>query len=34
MIIVMKSKADQQELDNVIKWMESAGYKAHVSKGV
>jgi len=34
MIIVMKSKADQQELDNVIKWMESAGYNAHVSKGV
>lgn len=34
MIIVMKSKADQQELDNVIKWIESAGYKAHVSKGV
>jgi 3-deoxy-7-phosphoheptulonate synthase len=34
MIIVMKSKADPQELDNVIKWIESAGYKAHVSKGV
>jgi 3-deoxy-7-phosphoheptulonate synthase len=34
MIIVMKSKADQQELDNVIKWIESVGYKAHVSKGV
>jgi 3-deoxy-7-phosphoheptulonate synthase len=34
MIIVMKSKADPQELDNVIKWMGSAGYKAHVSKGI
>ena len=34
MIIVMKSKADEQELDNVIKWIESVGYKAHVSKGV
>ncbi len=34
MIIVMKTKADEQELDNVIKWIESAGYKAHVSKGV
>lgn len=34
MIIVMKSKADQQELDNVINWIESVGYEAHVSKGV
>ena len=34
MIIVMKKKADEQELENVIKWIESAGYKAHVSKGV
>ena len=34
MIIVMKRKADQQELDNVIKWIESVGYKAHVSRGV
>lgn len=34
MIIVMKRKADQQKLDNVIKWIESAGYEAHVSKGV
>jgi 3-deoxy-7-phosphoheptulonate synthase len=34
MIIVMKSKADQQELDNVIKWIESVGYQAHVSRGV
>ena len=34
MIIVMKKKADEQALDNVIKWIESAGYRAHVSKGV
>ncbi len=34
MIVVMKKKADEQELENVIKWIESAGYKAHVSKGV
>jgi 3-deoxy-7-phosphoheptulonate synthase len=34
MIIVMKKRADQQELENVINWIESVGYKAHVSKGV
>ena len=34
MIIVMKSKADQHEIDNVINWIESVGYEAHVSKGV
>ena len=34
MIIVMKKKADQQELENVIEWIESAGYRAHVSRGV
>jgi 3-deoxy-7-phosphoheptulonate synthase len=34
MIIVMKRKADEQELDNVIKWIESVGYKVHLSKGV
>lgn len=34
MIIVMKKKANEQELENVIKWIESVGYKAHVSKGV
>jgi 3-deoxy-7-phosphoheptulonate synthase len=33
MIIVMKKKADERELENVIKWIESVGYKAHVSKG-
>jgi 3-deoxy-7-phosphoheptulonate synthase len=34
MIIVMKRKAEEQELDNVLKWMEEVGYKAHISKGV
>jgi len=34
MIIVMKRKAEEQELDNVIKWIESVGYKVHLSKGV
>ena len=34
MIIVMKKKADEKELENIIKWMEGVGYKAHVSKGV
>lgn len=34
MIIVMKRKADQMDIDNMIKWIESVGYKAHVSKGV
>jgi 3-deoxy-7-phosphoheptulonate synthase len=34
MIIVMKRKADEKELDNVIKWIESVGYKVHLSKGV
>ncbi len=34
MIIVMKSKADDRELDNVIRWIESVGYKVHLSRGV
>lgn len=34
MIIVMKRKADEEKVDNVITWVESLGYKAHVSKGV
>lgn len=34
MIIVMKKNADQQELEKVINWIESVGYKAHVSTGV
>lgn len=34
MIIVMKRNAHEKELENVIQWMEAAGYKAHISKGV
>ncbi len=34
MIIVMKKKARQEQIDNVIQWIESIGYKAHLSKGV
>jgi len=34
MIIVMKRKADEKQLNDVITWIESVGYKAHVSKGV
>ena len=34
MIIVMKKKADENQLNDVIRWIESVGYKAHVSKGV
>ena len=34
MIIVMKKKASEEKVDNVITWVESLGYKAHVSKGV
>jgi 3-deoxy-7-phosphoheptulonate synthase len=34
MIIVMKKKASEEKVDNLITWVESLGYKAHVSKGV
>jgi 3-deoxy-7-phosphoheptulonate synthase len=34
MIIVMKRGADETKLENVIEWIESVGYKPHVSKGV
>jgi 3-deoxy-7-phosphoheptulonate synthase len=34
MIIVMKSKAENRELDNVLEWIKSAGYEPHVSQGV
>jgi 3-deoxy-7-phosphoheptulonate synthase len=34
MIIVMKKKADEQALEKVLEWIEAAGYKAHVSRGV
>jgi 3-deoxy-7-phosphoheptulonate synthase len=34
MIIVMKSKAEKREVDNVLAWIKSAGYEPHVSQGV
>lgn len=34
MIIVMKKKAGREQVDDVIQWIESVGYKAHVSEGV
>ncbi|NVM23157.1 MAG: 3-deoxy-7-phosphoheptulonate synthase [Desulfobacterales bacterium] len=34
MIIVMKKNAEQGQLDDVVAWIESSGYKANVSKGV
>ena len=34
MIIVMKKNAEEKQLDEVIQWIESVGYRAHVSKGV
>lgn len=34
MIIVMKKNATEAEIENVIGWVESIGYKAHPSRGV
>ncbi|MGD0625730.1 MAG: 3-deoxy-7-phosphoheptulonate synthase [Thermodesulfobacteriota bacterium] len=34
MIIVMKKNAPETQIDNVIKWIESVGYRAHPSRGV
>jgi 3-deoxy-7-phosphoheptulonate synthase len=34
MIIVMKKHAEQGKIDAVIQWIESVGYRAHVSEGV
>ncbi|KAF0155378.1 MAG: 3-deoxy-7-phosphoheptulonate synthase [Syntrophaceae bacterium] len=34
MIIVMKSHATEKQIENVIQWIESVGYKAHPSIGV
>ena len=34
MIIVMKSQATEKQIENVIQWIESVGYKAHPSSGV
>jgi 3-deoxy-7-phosphoheptulonate synthase len=34
MIIVMKKNAPETQIDQVIKWIESVGYRAHPSRGV
>lgn len=34
MIIVMKSSATEKQIENVLQWVESVGYKAHPSSGV
>jgi len=34
MIIVMKDQATEKQIDEVIGWIESVGYKAHPSRGV
>lgn len=34
MIIVMKKNATEPEIQNVISWIESVGYKAHPSRGI
>ena len=34
MIIVMKNKATEKQIEDVIRWIESVGYRAHPSIGV
>jgi 3-deoxy-7-phosphoheptulonate synthase len=34
MVIVMKKKATDEEIDQVIQWIESVGYQTHPSRGV
>ena len=34
MIIVMKNHATEKQINDVVKWIESVGYKAHPSVGV
>lgn len=34
MIVVMKSQATEKQIDEVIRWIESVGYKAHPSRGI
>jgi 3-deoxy-7-phosphoheptulonate synthase len=34
MVIVMKKNATDAQIDQVIKWIESVGYRAHPSRGV
>jgi len=34
MIVVMKKKATDAQIDQVIEWIESVGYRTHPSRGV
>jgi 3-deoxy-7-phosphoheptulonate synthase len=34
MIIVMKKNASEEQIDHVVKWIESVGYRPHPSRGV
>ncbi|MEN6624412.1 MAG: 3-deoxy-7-phosphoheptulonate synthase [Smithella sp.] len=34
MIIIMKNQATEKQINDVIRWVESVGYKAHPSSGV
>ncbi len=34
MVIVLRKNATESEIEDVIKWIESVGYKAHPSRGV
>ena len=34
MIIIMKSQATEKQIEDVIRWIESVGFKAHPSRGV
>jgi 3-deoxy-7-phosphoheptulonate synthase len=34
MVIVMKKHATEEEVNNVIQWIESVGYQTHPSRGV
>jgi 3-deoxy-7-phosphoheptulonate synthase len=34
MIIVMKKSATDAQIDHIVRWIESVGYKAHPSRGV
>ncbi len=34
MIVVMKSSATEKQVEDVMNWIESVGFKAHPSRGV
>ncbi|MGD0276816.1 MAG: 3-deoxy-7-phosphoheptulonate synthase, partial [Syntrophales bacterium] len=34
MIIVMKKSATNEQIDNMIEWIESIGYSTHPSRGI